>query len=695
MILMNVNKNSKKNGLIWLLTAFVTAAIAQIVLLLLWGNLLNGFYPLSASAVYTSAGIFIYALAGIFLALGLRTLGDSLPPFAVSVAHPLRKKPRLLFWAISLALASLIAIYATNGTAADTRGYFFTGLWLLSIGVAIFGVLREMNWQPPTLPIIKQWLKTHRAELTVVALIVIAAFIIRILDIELFPYSFNNDEGSVGSSANCILLGYCKNFFTVGWAAQPRLAYLAYAISIGIFGKTALAVRLVSVVTGTLSVLVVYLLAREIFGKKVAWLAAILLTTLPIHVHFSRMGVDNIIDSLTTPLMLWLLLRGIKRSSRLCFLAAGILTGLCFYTYPGSLLAPAFGIGALGLFALRTRGFLRANLGNAIPFALIAAVVIIPLLGYYATHSDMFMARMKRDGIFQNNNLELAMQKSGKNATETILQQLSKASFVYIATDAPSNFFNSPQAYLPPFEAVLFVLGLAYIAWRIKDPRCLMLLIWFWTVVIVGSALTNFPPANQRVLMSLPALVIITALAVAKILEAFAKVSAPAARWMPLLLLGAVLWIGYTNISFYFEKYRLGHYYEEPKDELTYEMRTYITPLHTEGRVFIIGNPNVPYTTFETLDYFAPDVEKAPLNHVQYQTLLDLPWEKDILFIALPGYESDLKFISISIAGGEWHEIKRRYQPQQTLFYSYQVTKEQLANFTHFSHGYEFFRLQP
>jgi 4-amino-4-deoxy-L-arabinose transferase-like glycosyltransferase len=557
--------------------------------------------------------------------------------------------------------------------------------------VAIFGVLKEVHWQPASIETIQRWLKTHRVELLVITLIIVAAFLIRILDIELYPYSFNNDEGNVGSSAICILQGGCKNFFVLDWAAQPELAYLAYAISIGIFGKTALAVRLVSVLTGTLSVLATYLLAKETFGKKIAWLAAVLLTTLPIHIHFSRMGVDNIIDSLTTPLMLWLLLRGARRSSRISFLAAGILAGLCMYTYPGSLLAPAFGIGALGLFALRTRGFLRAQAGNFVIFILAATLIVMPILGYYSAHSDSFMARMKRDGIFQNGNLEKAMQKTGKDAAETMLLQFTKSSLVYIVTNAPFNFFNSPKAYLPPFEAVIFMLGLAYMLWRIKDPRFLILFIWFWTVVILGSALTTSPPANQRLLMSMPALVIIISVALSKILDAFARLGSPIARCTPAVLLAAIIFIGYSNLTFYFRDYRMGHYYEDPKDELTYETRIYTMPLHNQGRVLLIGDPKTPYISFKSFDYFAPDVEKTSVNDINYQMLFGLSYSKDVLFIALPGYKADLQFIAQAIPGGEWHQVNRRYQPASILFYSYKLTKERLAVYTRFSQGYEFF----
>jgi hypothetical protein len=735
---MIVNADRKKNrGFALVLAGIATGVIAQTVLFFSWTGSLGISFPLP--------GLGIYALAGFLLILGMRRLGDSLPAFEVNTNSIPRQKPRFGFWILGLGLALAIATHASYASDYDRDGYLFAGMWIVSIAIIIFGVLQEEGWQPPAIRILKDWFKVtaqalrnrtrilriklifagkpkriranpsnqryprsildsrskeleqlgfkaHRAELFVITAIVIAAFFIRLWDVELHPYSFINDEGQVGSGGECILQGKCMNFFSLGWAAQPEPAFLPYAISILLFGRTAFAVRLVSVIVGTLSVLAVYLLAREVFDKKIAWLSALLLATLPVHVHFSRTGVDNIVDSLTAPLVLWLLFRGVKRGSKLSFLAAGIVAGFCIYTYPGSLLAPAFGVGALGLLALQTRGFLRAHYRNIIIFILAATVVVTPILGYYATHSTFFLTRLNKEGILQNGGLQHQMQTTGQRADEILLKQFWAASLVFIVTDAPLNFFNSPQAYLPPVEALIFMFGLAYLLWRIKDARCMVILVWFWVVVLLGGALTGSPPTSQRILMSMPALVIIIAIGMTKILEAFAHFRQSFVKFAPGILLGFVLLIGYTNISFYFYDYRIGHYYEDVKNELTYETRIYTAPLDTTGRMFLIADPKIPYLVYKSFTYFAPDMEKTTLNNVTREKLLNLPYDKDVLFIALPDYKSDLELIAQLIPGGEWHETRRRYQPEYMLFYSYKITKEQLAVFTSFARGHDALR---
>ena len=680
-MIVNADRN-KNRGFALVLAGIVTGAIAQTVLFFSWTGSMGIPFPLP--------GLGIYALAGVLLILGMRCLGDSLPAFKVNT-DIIGQKPRFGFWIVSLGLALAIAIHASYASDYDHDGYLFLGMWIFSIALIVFGVVQEAGWQLPAFGAFKVWFKAHRAELFVVTAIVVAAFFIRVLDVELHPYSFINDEGQMGSGGECILQGECANFFSLGWAAQPEPAFLPYAISILLFGRTAFAVRLVSVIVGTLSVLAVYLLAREVFDKKIAWLSALLLATLPLHVHFSRTGVDNIVDSLTAPLVLWLLFRGVKRGSRISFLAAGIIAGFCIYTYPGSLLAPAFGVGALGLLALQRRGFLRAHYQNIVIFILAAAVVVTPILGHYATHSNFFLARLNKEGILQNGGLQHQVETTGQSAAEILLKQFWAASLVFIVTDAPLGFFNSPQAYLPPLEAVIFMFGLAYLLWRVKDARCTVILVWFWVVVILGGALTGSPPTSQRILMSLPAVAMIVAIGMTKILEAFAQFRQPVVKFAPGILLGFVLLIGYINLNFYFYDYRIGHYYEDVKNELTYESGIYTAPLNTTGRMFLIADPTVPYLMYKSFSYFAPDMEKAPLNNITLQTLLNLPYDKDVLFIALPDYKSDLELIAKLIPGGEWREIKRRYQPQYMLFYSYKITKERLATFTSFARGHDEF----
>jgi 4-amino-4-deoxy-L-arabinose transferase-like glycosyltransferase len=625
-------------------------------------------------------GLLLYFLAGLIFVNALHSTGDTQKVFTFSTVIQKSQKPRFGFWITSLGLAGLTAFYTANST--PTAYALAYGIVVsISVYLLFISVFFDERWRIPNVHSIYGWIIVHRSELFIIITILVAAFFIRFLNLEYLPYPFINDEGEMGRNASCLIQGTCIQIMEVGWSQQPMMAFLPTGLSISLFGNTVLAVRLVSIVIGTLAVLAVYLFTRDVFDKKTAWVAGLLLATLPVHVHFSRLGVDNIIDSLSTTLMLWLLFRGIKRNSTLSFLMAGIIGGLCFYTYPGTRLAPIISLFILGYICFYSRGFLKAYNRKLLILLLAFAIVSAPILGFFITHPEKFSARMDIVSIFRNNALQNEIKNTDNSVFDVLTSQFMKSSLVFIVTSAPSNFYNSPKPYLVSAAAIFFMLGLAYTLWRIKDPRYLGLLTWFLAAIILGSTLTGGPPTSQRMLMSTSGLAIITAIGVTKSTEFIPK-TGRFFRWIaPLSLLIFVLYVGYQNINFYFYEYQIGHFFEDPTNELTYEIRTFIAPLHDTGRFYLIAEAGVPYLSFASINYFSPDVEKAYFDQVTPQTLAALPKDKDALFIATSTRGSDMYYLSHLIPGGEWHEFRRRFQPDEVLFYSYQIDKNILQGY--------------
>ncbi len=677
------NSRQKFFGLALLSAGIATACFAQWTLPLpitqpdfwnirnWWLNFGNKSSPLT--------GLMLYVLASWIFVWGLSLAGKTPTLMVFSNKQLATHSPRFGFWITSLGLAALNASTAARDDA-NSYGPALAVTWIISIVLFMVSVMRAENWRAPSAEKMGKWFHAHRVELLVVGIIIIAAFLIRFQDVELHPYSFINDEGQMGNNGACIVGGSCPNLFDLGWAGQPMLAFVPTGISIAIFGHTATAVRLVSVITGTLAVLATYLFTREVFGQTEAWMAAGLLAALPFNVHFSRIGVDNIVDSLSTTVILWLLYRGMRRGSWWSFLTAGILGGLCMATYPGTRLASIFGVFYIGYIALQTRGFLKAQARNITIFILALTVTAAPIIGFFYTHPDTFAARMNREGIFQNQIFQNELA-NGNSAFEILTGQFMKSSLVYILTPAPSNFFNSPQPYLPAAAAIFFMLGMAYTLWRIREARYLTIFLWFWAAIILGSTITGGPPTSQRMLMSTPALAIITAIGFSKIIEIIPQ-KKQFTRWIGIILpLAFVLFIGFQNLSYYFGEYRTGHYFEDPTNELTYETAALITPLHTNGRFYLIATPDVPYLSFDNFNFFSPDVEKNYFNEVSSQTLAALPKNKDALFIATADRKIDIERLAQLIPGGQWNEVLRRNQPDQVLFYSYNVRQSVLQTF--------------
>lgn len=136
-----------------------------------------------------------------------------------------------------------------------------------------------------------------------------------------------------------------------------------------------------------------------------------------------------------------------------------------------------------------------------------------------------------------------------------------------------------------------------------------------------------------------------------------------------------VAWIGGKDVAFYHFDYQMGHYFEDPTNEFTFETGAIISPLRNTGRLFLLAEPGVPYLSFASMDYFSPVVEKTYLENVTPQSLADLPKNKDALFIATPQRLADLKKLAALMPGGEWTEVPRRYQPSNMLYYGYKINQ--------------------
>jgi predicted membrane-bound mannosyltransferase len=675
----------KLGGTVLFAAGIICAGVAQMILILAFEQ--PGFWKignwLSSPGISSSPlpGLLLYTLSGWMFIRGLSIVGQTPTQLSISTAaiQPSPSAPRFGFWITCLGLAALTAYFAAV-PSANLVGPALAITWLINIALLSVSVLIAIRWRPPAFQKINAWFHAHLLELLGITVILSAAFIIRFWNIELHPYSFINDEGQTGLVGICAIQGDCKNLFAMGWSQKPVLAFVPAGISVAILGHTATAVRLVSVITGTLAVLAVYIITKEVFGRNEAWVAMALLATLPVHVHFSRLGVDNIADSLSTTVILGLLFRGMKRGSALNYLAAGILGGLCMYTYPGSRLAPLLGVGAIGLIALQRRGFLKAQLQNIMFFVSALIVTIAPIAGFFFANPNLFAAQMGAKGFFHNQAFQNALQ-SGESAPVILINQFMRSSLVFILTSAPSSFYNSPKPYLTPLAAIVFVLGFCYTIWRIKEERYLVLFVWFWAAIILGSAMTGGPPSSQRMLTSTPALAIITAIGICKVIETIPQMG-KLTRWLQILALSIfVALIGYANVSFYNGDYRVEHFFENPTNEFTYETAAIISPLHNTGRLYIMAEPGAPFLSFSNFDYFSPDVEKASLDEVTPQSLANLQKDKDVLFIARPTRLSDLQKLAVLIPGGEWSEVRRRYQPDKVLYYSYKIKKTDLQMF--------------
>jgi 4-amino-4-deoxy-L-arabinose transferase-like glycosyltransferase len=606
------------------------------------------------------AGLVIFLAAGYYLER--MPLGDE----HLAFIQPYRLL--IICWISSLALVIWV-IYQQTNSENQLYDLRWNGvLWLISIILLIVGAVSVGGWPQLTREKVQTWYGQNKREIMLVIALLAVGFILRVYALSLHPYPWSGDEASVGIDARRILQGEIHNLFATSWSSQPNLSFFPTTISLVILGETITAIRMVSAIVGTLTILTTYLLAREFFSKQVALLSAVFLVAFPYHLQFSRLGVSNIFDGLNVTLALWFVYRAITRNKLLDYVFAGIVTGLSFYTYVGSRLVLLLVLGSFIYATIKKRGYLRDNYAKIFgAFGFGTFITLAPMAAYFIKHPDNFMTRIGQEGILLNDWLANQAATTATSPFSILLDQFAKSTLVFISDSAIGNFFNSPDPFLTLLGSIFFLIGMASAFLKIKETRFVILLGWFWSVVLFGGILTTNPPASTRMVMSIPAIAIFIALGIEKIASTLQHL-----RLKPRLIqvcIGIVLGIlFFQGIIFYFGEYWSGFYFRDGNSELGLEAGLQLRQLGTGYNYYLFGLPRV-FAGFPTTIFLNPQNSKADLTSDDIESLV-IPAEEGAFFVAIPENMADLVRIEERFPGGSWEVVERKTLPE-VLYFAY------------------------
>ena len=626
--------------------------------------LLAGVILLRAQFWILGASCFFLALFGFIYSIRLSELSPFTPQ-EMDVLRPL--VPILLVWLLVFSLTMVAVLYvADNVKSAKTdrvADFAFISSLILGLLVVWWKSLKS------GIGSLIQKIKTNRIELGFLFGILLLAFLLRTIDLSSHPYPWSGDEASVGIEGIRILKGEVTNFFDTGWSSQSNWSFVPTALMEILFGKNIIAVRMVSAVAGTLAVLFVYLTGREMLNPVIGLMAGTFLATLPYHIHFSRVGVDNIVDSFFSSVMFWLIVRAIKKDDPRYYYTAGAVAGLSMYTYAGTrLILILAGIAFLFLI-LRQRNYLSLHWKHPLSFVAGCAISVAPQAAYFVQHPDIFMGRFGQEGIFLNGWLAGQVALTGKSTFEILFNQFARTTLVFIASAAPGNFFNSPEPYLTVIGSILFLVGMAYSLAYVLEPRSFILNLWFWSVILFGGILTLNPPANTRLLMTTPVLSLFMALGAYKILEYLQKFKIIQQRFFASILFILTVIIAYQGISFYMFEYRSRMYFQDANGEFAMEVGKMASQLGENFQIYILGEPRI-FSGFPTLAFIAPDHQRSDLDAGNLATFALAPGQ-NVAFFAIPENLSLLAEITKKYRGGVDGIVFRKPNPNEILFEYY------------------------
>ena len=389
---------------------------------------------------------------------------------------------------------------------------------------------------------------------------------------------FSNAILSLRSPDNTVKLLWPINTIT----AFPWLFSYMQAWGVDLLGRNLDGLRAISVVVGTLGIPALYLLARELFDRKTALLAALFLAVFPPHIQFSRIGLNNIVDPLFGTLALAFLVRGLKYNRPLDFALSGAALGLTQYFYEGGrLLFPALLFLSLAWFTLvKPRFFTEPVSSNPSPpltgnpeletenlsspsqhlsslspqssrlspsvlltFLLPAILIALPVYSTLIAIRQPFDARFQTVGV--GGSYWVRVEQFGK--PQTLEEHLLIPFLVYVFQPEIALYYGGEQAMLLPYVVPFVMIGvLALLAyWRTPG-----VIIVGWVVLAsMGNMLLTESAIYARYVVVFPALALLGAVGI-RSLTALLWPKRSGWRTGIVILVTAVLCIG--QITYFF-----------------------------------------------------------------------------------------------------------------------------------------------
>jgi 4-amino-4-deoxy-L-arabinose transferase-like glycosyltransferase len=407
-------------------------------------------------------------------------------------------------------------------------------------------------------------------------LIFVFALLVRFWKLGTYPDAIDEDEMAAGYYGYSLLRNGTDEyghkfpiyFESVGDYKYGLLFYLE-TIPIGLFGLNPVSTRSVSAIAGSLSVVVIFFLAYEIFRKeKYALMAAFILAINPTNIHFSRVAYSNILGALFAILSITLFIQWIKGGRFWRAALALISLLLSIYTYQAyRIFLP---LTFVSLIIIYWTSFKKKQAG-VILFAfftiLIVGISFISNASRARSQSLLQLVNMpslveqlSEDGIsgssitvsraFHNKIISFAMGMSGRYF------EYFAPKFLFSEISAESGRFTTPGVGLVYLvDAILLLVGLIYLGRKVKGKEKFIPLLMIFCAPVAAATVIG-PPNITRAVILVYGTSLLTALGAYVLVFSSRKTS---------ILIGLILGTLYcANFVYFIHQYTIHKVYHHP-----------------------------------------------------------------------------------------------------------------------------------
>jgi 4-amino-4-deoxy-L-arabinose transferase-like glycosyltransferase len=534
-------------------------------------------------------------------------------------------------------------------------------LWIFGVCLVFLG-LRSPERAKPTKKSPITW------ELGLFLLILTLGCILRVIRLESMPFILSGDEGSAGLIGIEFLEGPRNNIVGIGWFSFPALYFWLLSFLQTIFGRTVLAIRLLSALAGTLTILGTYLAGKELFSPKVGFIAAAWLASFHYHVFFSRIAYNNIFDGLSLVLLITSLHQAWQRNQRGLFLVFGLILGFSQYFYTTSRILPLILLLWLPWLSAH-HGPLRQRSIHLLPALLLAGCVVLPLGLAYIREPSSLTFTAGRVSLLDPDLLGPAAEALGTTPLGLILEQTLVTVLGLTVGELQGIYFGTAQPMLFGLTALGFYVGFLVTILRWRRPSAGILLTTLAVSVLIGG-LSVQAPSSQRLILLPPvlALIITTGLVV---IQEWLGDHWPYLRLPSMLVLAlALVWMMVENVHFLFDRYFPNESYGSLNGEVAQEMAAILWDQEPDLPIYFVGGDRMQFDSIPSLDYLAPGYHAQSYSSLAELELPQVGVERTLM-IVLPEQLDTLQALRQSYPMAS--ENARYNRHGRLLFYSFEI----------------------
>lgn len=328
------------------------------------------------------------------------------------------------------------------------------------------------------------------------------------------------------------------NPFHTATNSQPALFNYLIRASFAIFGYSFTALRGISAFAGVFAILATYFVVAVFENRRTALITAVLMTAYHYHIHWSRIGLNNIWDTLWVPLVLAAFTWGYRHNWSGGAVIAGAALGLSQYFYAGSKTV-IFVLPFLLWMLWKETPSYQKMLIHAGKFGVTAVAIGAPITFFAFMSPGLFFERSK---VVYGWSVPAIQTTLGEvDYGRYLWHQLYRNFGSFTTVPEVTGFYGPGVPYLIGIAAPIFVIGILWFFWK----RQWIPLWWLFFALLFGGVLLGGAPSSSHHVVMIPVICWATAVPISALWNS--------GKWRIALLI--ILLIVITDLVFYFGIY--------------------------------------------------------------------------------------------------------------------------------------------